>query len=605
MSQEEESSDAYFILGESRLKATVLSASINVSEGDNHTETITVRILTPDVVLNTCLELFLGESVLKNDGLFNLILTHLGNPRPDTPEMWHVLDWARLFRLAMTIQPTILRDQPVNLDTDILYTRQGCLCTQGTTPDSPERQRIEVDLSRKNGSGSRKLKIWSDPMYAIREYFSYLRMTGSLSEEQEKLSHSNWGMLRMVAAMDGVMRVDAEDLFGCATYHPFPLILPFDEEEAWEWRCEELDSFDNYDQELDSMEKEAIIHAIEALHNELLGLPPEDRCKREKILHRLELFLENPQALSDKEKEPFEEELCTARREIYNLIWQEAYKLDLEQSAGETVPLAQMLEYEMQEVYHSTIGIMCYELYSRLRSQMTPAERRLFIALYAPSAYTANRVPALDQTVLDFIRCSSEEVMGLALFVLAGFKKIGKADLAVEFTEYWKTWLWLSNLVRSGTVDQLAKILKEAPEKRHQIMKTRVVEVSMNSEEVSRFTERLISPLESSGILQQERLQTDKYSMEDFVLQQVIGDRPTILARLVNQYTTPRQREVLFHKFLSPANTKLTQQEIATNLNISQPAVSQRLQDGLEAIKQGIRKEQEAGLVNWRDVLGL
>jgi DNA-binding transcriptional ArsR family regulator len=76
------------------------------------------------------------------------------------------------------------------------------------------------------------------------------------------------------------------------------------------------------------------------------------------------------------------------------------------------------------------------------------------------------------------------------------------------------------------------------------------------------------------------------------------------LTRLINQYATPRQREVLFLKYLPNTNQELTQYEIAERLGLSQPAISQHLRAGLEAVKRGMLEEQAIGQVNWEEILG-
>jgi DNA-binding CsgD family transcriptional regulator len=593
--------DAFFILpGDKRLEATRLSLTITAEEEQGAlTKEIVVRIPMPDSVMRAWVEMFTRAGSPTKSNLYDMILKCVGNPKPSSPEMWYLVDWARLLRLANIIEPTILRSQPVSLDADVVYTAYGAKCMQGTLPDSTERWHIEASLA------SKRSKIWSEPMLAVREYFYNQRNHGALAEDEAMSLQTTWGMLRTVAAIEGVLDQDEEELFMQATYQPSRLVIPFGEEEAWKWRCHELDSFDQFDEELSSIARAAVEKAIQRVRANLQKSTTGERTKQEAMIRRLQQYLDDSPSLSEADREDIEESLEAARKQSFNYVWQKAYEQDLKEEGGMTVPLAQALEYEMLQTYHTTIGLMCLELYFLLRHQMTRAERRLFLALYTPSPYTDYRVPVFDQTVLDFIRSSSKQVAGLALCVMAGLKRLGANDLVAQFREYWKTWLWLCDLARSGSVAKIAEILHQVSAERHQFRGQPAVEVSMNDDNIAQVARRLAAHYGTSGIFQQERLLADELNVEDLALQRVTGTHRQFLARLINQYTTPRQRDVLMLTFMSNARKVPTQRQIATRLGISQPGVSQHLKAGLDAIRRGIREEQENGLVDWIDLLGL
>lgn len=593
----------YFVLDNGRLlEATKLSAALTVSDDESsQTETLEVRVVTPDVVMEACCDLYLGANAIETERLHELILSRFGNPKPDDPNMWHVMDWHQLMHMSVVIQPTVLREQSVDLDTDVLYTKQGARAVQGTKIDSPERKRIEMGMSPGRGTTS---QFWSPPICSMRQYFSNLWELNPLAKSVSRFPQTNWELLRAAAEMDGVLDVSTAELFGRATCEPFPIIVPFDEEEAWRWRCQEIDSFRCINEKLDTMERMVIQNTIEDAINELSGLQGDERAEMERKLHILELFLNDSQALPGEDRTRLEEALREARSVAHNLMWRKAHEIDLKRG-GETIPLAQLFELEMQYVYHTTFGWLFWELYLQIRTQMTHEERRLFIALYVPGPHTMGRVAALDQTVTDFILCASDEAFGAALFALSGIKRVGKVDLTNEFAEYWKTWLWLCDLVRSGSVDKITAVLGKEPKRRHQFMKARVVEVHMQDEGIGHLTERLAAQSGTSGIFMQDRILAGDLDVEEKVLQHIVDERPSILARLINKYPTPYQRIVLYQKFLSLDGIEPTQQEIAQRLGISQAAVSQRLKAGLKALRRGVCEEEEAGLVNWQDVLEL
>lgn len=601
--------ETYFVLDDGRqLEAVTLTIKLTEQALVGRVTkakpvSLSFRFPAPDAVMNTTIEQFKGENILKDNGILALIRRKLGNPEPLSPEMWPVLDWCRLLRLAGCIKPTILRSRPVNLDEDVLYTGKGAKYVRETRPDSLERQHIEASFSRTNRS--RRSKFWSEPIYAIRQHFANLRKLESLTNNEDQSLQTNWGMLRAVAAMDDVMELGAVDLFAQATYHPFPIIVPFSQEDAWEWRCQELASLDYIDDHLKLLEKQVIQQHIAECQRDLSVAKLSEQGQLQTKLDRLKLY-ENPsETLPKEEQDLYNQAFTEAHAKIYDRIWQEAYKLNYKDYGGDTVPLAQSLEYEMLEVYHTTMGWIHNELYKNLRHQMTSAERKLFRAFYLPNPYTANRIPVLDQTVLSFIQYASEDVLGLALSVLAGVKKVGNTDLVTEFTEYWKTWLWWCNLVRSGKVDQITKILKKKPTRRHQLMGRQQIFVSMQDETVSQLVRRVATCAEGSGMFLHERLQVDELNVEELAFKQIIDKRPLILARLINQYASKSQKEVLYLKFLSEDGKEPTQQEIAQQLGVSQSAISQLIKAAISAIRRGMYQEQKAGMVDWQDIIGL
>lgn len=102
-----------------------------------------------------------------------------------------------------------------------------------------------------------------------------------------------------------------------------------------------------------------------------------------------------------------------------------------------------------------------------------------------------------------------------------------------------------------------------------------------------------------------ERLQVDELNVEELAFKQIIDKRPLILARLINQYASKSQKEVLYLKFLSEDGKEPTQQEIAQQLGVSQSAISQLIKAAISAIRRGMYQEQKAGMVDWQDIIGL
>lgn len=598
-SEKNNDTEYYFLENGYRLEAVRLSANLRIQDGcqyiDKH---LVTRVPAPDAVLQSCVDLYFKD----HKRFYDLVARNLGNPTPYTEEMWRLVDWARLFYLSRTIDISILRDRPVDLDRDVLYSKKGLVYVEDTRIDSKERQRLEATCFRGNGS-SQSYRYWSTTMHCIRQYYENSRKFNGLTEDEIQTLQTNWGLLRSVASVGGIFEEEASELFARASFHPYPLIIPFSEQDTWEWLHQELESFEEIDREIEAMKVNSFRERIEELRRESLSLQIEEQLKNEEKIRKLESFLENPSALSRDDQEFMEDIISTARKDTYRLLWSEAYELDMEHTGGETIPLSQVLEFEAENAYQAVLGWILWEIYVQLRSQMTRTERRLFLSLYIPSRFTSNRVPFLDQSVRDFISSGSEEVLGIALFVLSGVKQVGKFDLANLFTEYWKTWLWICDLVRSQSVDQIADVLRQQPTERHQYQGSPIIEISLDDDGVSDWLGTMIAMDGVTPIFRDDILFAEELDVETIALQRVVGGYPGILSRLINQYASTLQKEALCLKFLSGSDRILTQCEIAQRLNISQAAVSQRIEAGTRAILHGMKEEEKAGLIDWKDIL--
>lgn len=580
-----------------QLPAYDLSVTINTQEKVTvgTLRHLTVRILTPDIVINAYQDLVNNHLI----DPFQMVLDHLGNPDPESDEFSMVRDWARLLVFAQHIDFQILRDQPVSLDRDVIYTKYGANLIKGNIIDSSTRHMIEREWKR---IGSPK-KYWSPPFHAIQAYFENVRGLGGIKPDETEKFITAWGILREVAAANQIFDQDESELFAKASFSPYPLFIPFSEEEAWRWRCEELDTLEEFEQFLDQTQKEVCAKEIQELSEGLEELLPEARHQREAVIHKLERVLK----ISDTDDSIVDEDLLdkfqAIKDQCYRQIWADAHEINMRDHGGDTVPLAQSLEFEMLSIKHAMLSLMCWQVFSQIREQMTREEQRLFMALYSQNPYTWDLVPAFDQTVMNFIRSASETVLGLGMLVLCGYKEVAGEDIGKEFSEYWKTWLWICDLSRSGKIDEITQVLNQEPSIRHQFQGRSVVEISFDDHEHRDLIDTIAMSNGGCAMFQEEAIRAGELSVEEEVFQKIMQKSPGILARLINEYATEAQREVLLLHYFHPEDIKLTQKEIASQLNISQSAVNQRIDAGLKAIRSGMKKEEKLGLLHWQELI--
>lgn len=597
-SSDESQGNCFFSLSSGyRLPASELSITISVDETTpvEQPRHLTVRVLTPDEVVGAYTDLVHNHIV----DPYQMVLDYLGNPNPNSEDFWKVRDWVKLLNFSHHIDLHILRHQPVCLDQDVIYTKHGANITKGTIVDSRPRLLIEKEWKR---TGSQK-RYWSPSLHAIQAYYENMRgLVGYIGDDIEKYA-TVWGLLREVASASGILEQDENELFGKASFSPFPLFIPFTDEEAWRWRCEELDALDEFEEFLDNTQREAIEKQVLDLRESLADLPLDTRQQKETIIKKLEQLL----SLSDDDSSVVDdyllEEVEKVKDQCYRLVWADAYEINMREHGGDTVPLAQSLEFEMLSVKHAMLGIICRQVYQQIKQQMTREEQRLFLAMYTPNPFTWDYVPAFLQTVIDFIRSASETVLGLGLLVWCGYKQIGGENLGEEFMGYWKTWLWICDLARSGKIDEIAQVLNQEPTFRHQFKGKPVYEISFDTQEHQDLIESIAMPNDGCGMFQEEAILAGELNIEEDICRRVLGKNPAILARLINEYTTEPQKQVLLLRYFHPEDRIITQKELAAQLHISQPAVNQRLNAGLKAIRLGMENEEKQGLLHWQELI--